>query len=168
MEESGARPHHGDDVFGADYPTRKRNRERRKSAPPRRRLAVEDGKSPRRRRNADGLETFRCRHCRTIVGPTLSGGRHRNHCPVCLYSLHVDGKTPGDRRCDCRSLMAPVGLYARPSGEQVIVHRCLGCDFERFNRVAADDNPLSVMRLPLINPPVLEESEADDDRAASQ
>lgn len=167
MAESGARPFRGDDDFGTDYPRRKRNRERRKAAPPKRRLTVK-GKDHTRRRKADSLETFRCRHCRTIVGPTLSGGRHRNHCPVCLYSLHVDGNTPGDRRSDCHSLMAPVGLYARPSGEQVIVHRCLGCDFERFNRVAADDNPLSVMRLPLTESPLTEVSEVDDDRAASQ
>ncbi len=87
-----------------------------------------------------------------MVGPVPSGGRHRNHCPVCLHSLHVDGTTPGDRASDCHSLMAAVGLFARPSGEQVIVHRCLGCGFERYNRVAADDNPLAVMQLPLVDP----------------
>jgi hypothetical protein len=48
--------------------------------------------------------------------------------------------------------MAPIGLFARSSGEQVIVHRCLGCGFERFNRVAADDSPFVVMRLALIEP----------------
>ena len=48
--------------------------------------------------------------------------------------------------------MAPVGLFARSSGEQVIVHRCLGCGFERFNRVAADDSPFIVMRLELVEP----------------
>lgn len=87
-----------------------------------------------------------------MVGPALSGGRHRNHCPVCLHSRHVDGKTPGDRASDCRSLMAPVGLFARPTGEQVIIHRCLGCGFERYNRIAADDNPLTIMQLPLVDP----------------
>lgn len=103
-----------------------------------------------------------------MVGPTISGGRHRNHCPVCLYSLHVDGKTPGDRGSDCRSLMKPVGLFARMSGEQVIVHQCLGCGFERFNRVAADDNPLAVMRLALVEPPMLEERRDEDDEIAIQ
>lgn len=97
-----------------------------------------------------------------MVGPTISGGRHRNHCPVCLFSLHVDGKTPGDRASDCRSLMAPAGLFARPSGEQVLIHRCLGCGFERFNRVAADDNPLAVMRLPLRSPSVDGEGENEE------
>jgi hypothetical protein len=48
--------------------------------------------------------------------------------------------------------MAPIGLFARSSGEQVIMHCCLGCGFERFNRVAADDSPFIVMRLALIEP----------------
>ena len=144
-----------------DLPLRKRNRTRR--APLRLEAPRGKGKAgtnSRPRRPAAESETFRCRHCKQMVGPTLSGGRHRNHCPVCLYSRHVDGKTPGDRAGDCRSLMAPVGLFARPSGEQVIVHRCLGCGFERSNRVAADDNPLAVMRLPLVEPaaPVAEDA----------
>jgi hypothetical protein len=46
--------------------------------------------------------------------------------------------------------MAPAGLFARPDGEQVLVHRCLACGIERHNRVAADDNPLAVLRLPLL------------------
>lgn len=109
-------------------------------------------KRPARRHRDDGRETFRCRHCRALVGPTVSGGRHRNHCPLCLYSRHVDDRRPGDRASTCRSLMAPVGTFFRPKGEQVIVHRCLGCGLERFNRVAADDNDLALMRLPLVPP----------------
>lgn len=103
---------------------------------------------------ADGQESFKCGHCRAFIGPTLSGGRHRNHCPLCLYSRHVDGNRPGDRASGCRSLMEPVGVFARPSGEQVILHRCLGCGLERHNRVAADDNPLAVLRLPPVPPRV--------------
>ena len=100
---------------------------------------------------ADG--DFRCRHCKLMVGPVPSGGRQRNHCPTCLYSRHVDGQTPGDRASDCGALMAPVGTFARPNGEQVLVHQCAGCGFQRHNRIAADDNWLAVMRLPLITSP---------------
>jgi hypothetical protein len=32
----------------------------------------------------------------------------------------------------------------------VLVHRCLGCGFERHNRVAADDDAAEVMRLPVV------------------
>ena len=44
--------------------------------------------------------------------------------------------------------MEPVGHFQRPNGEYVIVHRCHGCDFERFNRIAADDDFDLVLSLP--------------------
>ncbi|MDQ4099720.1 MAG: RNHCP domain-containing protein, partial [Chloroflexota bacterium] len=68
-----------------------------------------------------------------------------------LTSRHVDGKRPGDRRSDCGSLMAPVGVIQRRNGEQLILHRCLGCGQERPNRVAADDNPALLLRLPPVS-----------------
>ena len=105
-----------------------------------------------RRRRADGQESFKCGQCRAFVGPTISGGRHRNHCPLCLVSRHVDDRRPGDRASDCRSLMSPVGTFFRPNGEQVVLHQCRGCGLERHNRIAADDNPLSLLRLPLVPP----------------
>ena len=43
--------------------------------------------------------------------------------------------------------MAPVGTYARPGGEHVIVHRCWECGRERDCRVGADDDFALVMRL---------------------
>ncbi|MDQ3514893.1 MAG: RNHCP domain-containing protein [Chloroflexota bacterium] len=98
-------------------------------------------------RRADGQESFRCRHCRQMIGPTVSGGRHRNHCPLCLYSRHVDDRRPGDRASTCGSVMAPVGLLTRRNGEQVILHRCLGCGREKPNRIAADDNDLALESL---------------------
>jgi hypothetical protein len=48
--------------------------------------------------------------------------------------------------------MAPIGTFHRPKGEQVLLHRCLGCGIERYNRVAADDNPLACLHLPLVPP----------------
>ena len=80
----------------------------------------------------------------------MYGGRHRNHCPFCLHSRHVDNVTPGDRASQCGSSMAPVAVFARPSGEQAVVHRCLGCGFERHCRVAADDDAAVLMRLPVV------------------
>lgn len=101
---------------------------------------------------ADGRESFQCGRCRGFVGPTVSGGRHRNHCPLCLTSRHVDLRRPGDRASPCRALMAPVGTFFRPKGEQVVLHRCNGCGLERHNRIAADDNPLALLRLPPVAP----------------
>ncbi len=48
--------------------------------------------------------------------------------------------------------MAPVGAFRRPKGEYVVVHRCLACSFERYNRIAADDNFDLVLSLPLVAP----------------
>jgi hypothetical protein len=50
--------------------------------------------------------------------------------------------------------MAPIGVFAREKGEQVLVHRCLGCTFERHCRVAGDDDIAAVMRLAVIPPRV--------------
>jgi hypothetical protein len=150
-----------DDEFEeeVELPVRHRSRAERR-AKTLKKLAEPEREPARRVRKPDGSETFRCRHCRNMVGPTLSGGRHRNHCPICLYSLHVDGKTPGDRASDCRSLMEPIGLYTRPSGEEAIVHRCLGCGFVRHNRVAADDSPFLLDQLKEIELP--DAAEGDD------
>ena len=100
----------------------------------------------------EGREEFRCRRCRAMIGPTLCGGKHRNHCPLCLHSRHVDERRPGDRASACGSLMAPVGRFARPNGEPMLVHRCLGCGKEGHNRVAADDAVALLTRLPLVQP----------------
>jgi hypothetical protein len=48
--------------------------------------------------------------------------------------------------------MEPAGRFQRPNEEYVIVHRCLGCDFERFNRIAADDDFDLVLALPALAP----------------
>ena len=52
----------------------------------------------------------------------------------------------------CGASMEPVGYFQRPNGEYVIVHRCLGCDLERFNRIAADDDFDLVLTLPELPP----------------
>lgn len=148
----------GDHPVGDTWPRRKANRERRgrgsaprskESAPPRERAAARRGPT---RAARQGTEEFRCRHCRAFVGPTIGGGRHRNHCPACLHSRHVDERRPGDRASDCRATMAPVARFDRPGGEPVLVHRCFGCGLERHNRLAADDNIALLTRLPLVAP----------------
>jgi len=48
--------------------------------------------------------------------------------------------------------MAAVGVAFRPDGEQLVVHRCNGCGIERQNRVAADDNPIALLRLVPVTP----------------
>jgi RNHCP domain len=48
--------------------------------------------------------------------------------------------------------MEPASRFQRPNGEYVIVHRCLDCSFERFNRIAADDDFDLVLTLPEVPP----------------
>ena len=118
------------------------------AAPPRVRVRV------RVRRNE--AAPFRCGRCRRMVGQTVSGGRHRNHCPFCLTSRHVDLRRPGDRANPCRALMAPVGVAAKADGEQLVVHRCNGCAVVRRTRVAADDDSVALLKLPPFVPAAAE------------
>lgn len=77
---------------------------------------------------------FICANCGKEVLP-LTNGSYRNHCPHCLYSLHVDN-TPGDRASNCKGLMKPIGvIYHSKKGYQ-IQHKCEKCGFERTNKIA--------------------------------
>ncbi|GAB3743622.1 RNHCP domain-containing protein [Microlunatus parietis] len=82
-------------------------------------------------------QSFTCAHCGAGVRP-LAGGSYRNHCPQCLWSVHVDVR-PGDRAADCGGPMRPVRLV-QPRGKRLaVVHRCLTCGVESTNRLAVDD-----------------------------
>ena len=48
---------------------------------------------------------FVCAHCGKTVLPL--GVSSRDHCPFCLWSVHVD-INPGDRSNDCGGMMRPV------------------------------------------------------------
>ena len=91
--------------------------------------------------------SFRCGYCRLDVSTRAPGTQHRNHCPNCLWSRHLDDDAPGDRDANCGSLMEPIAVSVRGDGEWVLVHRCTGCDELRLNRTAGDDNPLVLFRL---------------------
>lgn len=77
---------------------------------------------------------FACANCGERVYP-LTNGSYRNHCPACLYSLHVD-KMPGDRANTCRALMKPVGLTHKAKKGWQIIHRCTGCGQQSVNKIA--------------------------------
>ena len=84
-----------------------------------------------------GNEAFVCAQCGMSVLPLINGS-YRNHCPVCLYTKHVD-VIPGDRSATCQGLMKPIGvLYKREKG-WVIVHACELCQVEKHNKAAPDD-----------------------------
>lgn len=86
---------------------------------------------------------------------TGAGTEHRNHCPNCLHSVHLDN-TPGDRAANCGGVMEPIAVWVRKGGEWALVHRCRQCGALSSNRTAADDHELLLMSLavrPLGNPP---------------
>ena len=100
-------------------------------------------------------DSFTCKVCGRLCTPQNAGSDHRNHCPNCLSSLHVDLE-PGDRASDCGGIMDPVAVWVRKGGEWAIIHRCRRCGALSSNRVAADDNPMKLMSIamkPLCEPP---------------
>ena len=99
---------------------------------------------------------FECKHCHNHVSaaPFISGVQNRNHCPYCLWSKHVDMYKAGDRLSACKQGMKPVGLtlkrtrdkYAGAwSGELMLIHRCSDCGHISINRIAADDDPETIL-----------------------
>ena len=100
-------------------------------------------------------DTFECKHCGRTVVPEGAGSDHRNHCPYCLFSQHLD-IIPGDREADCGGVMEPIAVWVRKNGEWAIIHRCKVCGALSSNRIAADDNPMKLMSLamrPVSSPP---------------
>ncbi|NLU68005.1 RNHCP domain-containing protein [Streptomyces sp. HNM0574] len=96
-----------------------------------------------------GGDSFRCAGCRLDVPFRAPGTAHRNHCPHCLASRHVDGRVPGDRAAGCGGPMSALTLSVRDDGEWLLVHRCLTCGVLKANRVAGDDNARALLRLAL-------------------
>ena len=100
-------------------------------------------------------ETFTCKVCGRVVMPEGAGSKHRNHCPYCLSSQHLD-IDPGDREADCGGIMDPIAVWVRKNGEWAVIHRCRVCGALSSNRIAADDNPMKLMSLamkPVSSPP---------------
>ena len=71
------------------------------------------------RQSAD-TETFTCAVCGRTVTSAGAGSLHRNHCPYCLSSVHLDDQ-PGDRAAECGGIMEIVGVWVRKSGEGAII-----------------------------------------------
>ena len=101
--------------------------------------------------------SFQCGHCGVDVSLDAPGTSHRNHCPACLWSRHLDRNVPGDRKSGCPGGMEPIAVTVRGEHRWMLIHRCTRCGRLRMNRTAADDNVLLLMQLaalPLATPPV--------------
>ena len=108
------------------------------------------------RNSVSSFGDFRCLQCHNLVSAAhmLSGVNNRNHCPYCLWSCHLDLFAAGDRLSACKGQMRPIGLTMKKSrnkyrpevrGELMLIHECLECQALSINRIAADDDPDSIL-----------------------
>lgn len=79
------------------------------------------------------VEDFVCHHCQTPV----VGNGYTNHCPLCLWSLHVD-INPGDRAATCGGDMEPISLIHQQE-EFVVTHKCVVCGHQKSNKTEIGD-----------------------------
>jgi len=118
---------------------------------------IEERKREKRLKSEEKKGGFRCGNCgRWVPFSEFMGTKHRNHCPFCLWSKHVDLKKPGDRKSECQAGMKPVGLtfkhegvdkYGRlRRGELMLIHECVNCGKISINRIAGDDNTEAILR----------------------
>lgn len=78
-------------------------------------------------------EGFVCAHCGFKVLPLKTSSR--DHCPRCLYSLHVD-INPGDRANDCKGKLRPISATPDPKRGYIINYICEKCGESHRNRAA--------------------------------
>lgn len=76
---------------------------------------------------------FVCSNCGQDVLPL--GYTSRDHCPFCLWSLHVD-VNPGDRANECRGSMEPISAEPDSKKGYMIIYRCTKCGEIHRNRAA--------------------------------
>ena len=88
-----------------------------------------------RKRFTKNDDSFVCVHCGKNVNKL--GYTSRNHCPFCLWSLHVD-ENPGDRASECGAPMEPVSATPDPKKGYIIYHKCTKCGVIKRNRAALD------------------------------
>ena len=83
-------------------------------------------------------EKFSCENCWNNIEkhPEWSA---RNHCPICLFSKHMDEEFPWDRKSICLWLMQPIDIDYKKNKWNMIKHKCIKCGKEILNKVAPDD-----------------------------
>ena len=80
---------------------------------------------------------FTCIHCGRKVEPL--GYTSRNHCPYCLWSVHID-INPGDRACERGGGLRPIGADTDPKRGFIVIHKCERCGAVKRNKAAEDDD----------------------------
>jgi DNA-directed RNA polymerase subunit RPC12/RpoP len=88
-------------------------------------------------------EEFICLNCGKKVDKLEYSSR--DHCPHCLYSLHVD-INPGDRQNNCKGLLKPIDLE-KFKDTYKIIYKCEKCNQLHKNIMAKDDNYEEIIKL---------------------
>ncbi len=90
---------------------------------------------------------FRCCNCGDLIPGNALGSGHRNHCPYCLFSKHVDGRV-GDRTgSSCNGKMKPDAIRVSENGDIQILHVCTRCRKHSWNRISGDDDFSRLLKL---------------------
>lgn len=88
-------------------------------------------------------EAFVCLKCSKKVTPL--GYTSRDHCPFCLYSLHID-IFPGDRSNKCLGLLKPIDIEKYRDTFKII-YQCEKCGELHKNIMAKDDDMNRIIEL---------------------
>ncbi len=80
---------------------------------------------------------FICRHCGNEAFPLKYTSR--DHCPKCLYSIHIDN-VPGDRANTCLGDLVPISIEPSSKKGYIIVYKCNKCGEVKRNKSAEDDD----------------------------
>ncbi len=88
------------------------------------------------------VESFTCRVC----GTEVKGTGYTNHCPNCLFSLHVDEEVPGDRLSVCEGPMEPIKAEIE-GGKYILIHKCRKCKKISRNKTSEEDNFEEILKL---------------------
>lgn len=92
-------------------------------------------------------EGFICIHCGKEVLPL--GYSSRDHCPYCLYSIHID-INPGDRQNTCLGMLRPIGIE-KYKDTYKILYKCEKCNKNHKNIIAKDDDMNEIINISKIN-----------------
>ena len=81
-------------------------------------------------------ENFTCEKCGKNVDKLNYSAR--DHCPLCLYSKHVD-INPGDRQNTCKGMLKPIDIEKYKDTFKII-YKCEKCGIIHKNIMAKDDD----------------------------
>jgi len=87
-------------------------------------------------------ENFTCKNCNQSV----IGNGYTNHCPNCLYSIHID-KYPGDRQESCLGIMSPIEIITKGGDAKYIVHICNLCKIKKKNILSKQDSIKTIISI---------------------